>query len=147
MIVPEILNSLGFGVRSLSFEDFETACAKMKFLFLLVDEKLLEEGVTFPRTRNGRRYRVIVLRRTLFKQLLTEAAWHEFAHAYFEHYGVRAFSRGSEDRFERQADDLALCCMIPTVWVRTKTFEELLGEGFTAEQIWRRKEIYDSCGV
>ena len=147
MIVPEPLIELGFGVRSLSYEDFETACEITGFPVVLVDEKLIEEGLTFPRTRGGRRFRVIVLRRTLFKQQLTEAAWHEFAHAYYEHYGVRCFVRGSEDRFETQADDLALCCMIPTLWVRTKSFEELLGEGFSPECLRRRKEIYDSCGI
>lgn len=146
MHIPELLLTLGFGVRQLSFEDFKKACAILKFVYLLVDEKLIEEGLTFPRTRHGRRNKIIVLKNTLLLQQLTEVAWHEFAHAYYEHYGVRCFVRGSEDKYEQFCDDLALCCLIPTVWVRTKTLEELLGEGFTREQITRRQEIYNASG-
>jgi Domain of unknown function (DUF955). len=145
MNIPEILRELGFGVRQLSFEDFETACDRVGFKYFLTQEKI-GEGLTFPRTRNGKRYRIIVLQSTLFYQSLLETAWHEFTHAYFEHYGVRLFARGSEEKCERQAEDLALCCLIPTIWVRTKSREELLEEGFTPEQIDRRKYIYDSRG-
>lgn len=147
MTIPEILYSLGFGVRSLTFEDFETACVKLKFPYFLVDEKLIDEGLSFPRTRNRQNYHVIILKNTLFRLALLDVAWHEFGHAYFAHYGVRRFVRGSEDKAEKQVDDLALCCMIPTLWVKTRTREELLGEGFTIEQIKRRKIIFETCGV
>jgi hypothetical protein len=144
--IPQILYELGFGIRSLSLEDFETACEKLNFPFFWTDEKL-DDGISFPRERNGRKYHVIVLRKTLFRCALPETVWHEFAHAHYSHYGVRCFARGSEDKFELEANDFALCCIIPTLWVRKKSREELLDEGFTNEQLDRRKEIYDSCGI
>ena len=122
MQVPECLLKYGFGVRQLSFEDFESACAELDYKIFWTDEKL-DDGLSFPRKRNGKSHRVIVLRRVLHGK--TETAWHEFAHAHFEHYGVRAFVRGSEEKFERVADDFALCCLIPTMWVRYKTWNEL----------------------
>jgi hypothetical protein len=147
MVIPEILYSLGFGVRSLTFEDFETACAEMKFPYFLTDEKLIDEGISFPRTRHGQKHHIIILKNTLFRLTLAEVAWHEFGHAYFSHYGVRCFVRGSEDKAEKQVDDLALCCLIPTLWIRTRTREEILSEGFTIDQIYRRINIFETCGV
>ncbi len=146
MIVPQTLENLGFGLRSLTFQDFEIACRECDFKFFFTDEKL-EEGLTFPYERNGKKERVIILRKTLFRESLEEVCWHEFDHAYFDHYGVRLFVEGSEDKYEREADDFSFCCRIPTIWIRTKNREELLAEGFTDEQINRRKEIYDSRGV
>ena len=146
MIIPEILLKYGFGVRSLTFEDFELACFECFFKYFFTDEKI-EDGLSFPFPYKGYEYRVIVLRRTLFQTSLAETAWHEFAHAYFRDYGVRAFVRGSEEKYEKAADDFALCCLIPTLWMRTKKWNELLDEGFTNEQIIRRKEIYDSTGI
>lgn len=146
MVIPDILLKYGFGVRQLSFENFESACAELYIKVFFTDEKI-EDGLSFPFPFKGRIYRVIVLRRTLFYLAQIETAWHEFAHAYFEHYGVRAFVRGSEEKYERAADDFALCCLIPTLWIRTKKRSELLEEGFTNEQIARRKEIYDTTGV
>lgn len=142
MLIPEILFSLGFGVRSLTFEDFEKACAVMNFKYFLVDEKI-GEGFSYPRTRKGIRHRVIILERTLFLHTLTEVAWHEFCHAANEHYGVRCFVRGSEDKAESEAIDFSVVCMIPTLWVRTKTREELYDEGFTKDQVDRRYYIYE----
>lgn len=145
MNIPQFLEKLGFGLRSLTFEDFETACLICNFLYLFTSEKC-EEGMSFPRNRNGIRYRVIILRKTLLKQTLTEVAWHELYHAYYEHFGVRLFVYGSEEKYEREADDFSLCCRIPLVWVRTKSVNELLEEGFTIEEIKRRKEINDKSG-
>lgn len=146
MVITKILLKYGFGVRSLTFEDFEAACVESFFKCFFTDEKF-EDGLSLPFPYKGRIYRVIILRRTLFQNSLAETAWHEFAHAYFEHYGVRAFVRGSEEKYEKAADDFALCCLIPTLWMRTKKWNELLEEGFTDQQITRRKEIYDSTGI
>lgn len=147
MYIPDILYKYGFGVKSLGFDIFEAVCAELKISYFLVEDKLLEEGISFPRTRRGRRFQVIILQHKLPFTALAEVAWHEFAHTSYEHYGVRFFVQGSEDRYEAQADDLALCCLIPTLWIRTKTRNELLEEGFTNEQIDRRKWIYDNRGI
>ena len=146
MVIPEILTKYGFGVRQLSFEDFESACEELSIKIFFTDEKI-EDGLSFPFPYKGKTYRVIILRQTLFYLAQIETAWHEFAHAYFEHYGVRAFVRGSEEKYEKAADDFALCCLIPTLWMRTKKWNDLLDEGFTNDQISRRKEIYDACGI
>lgn len=146
MKVPQVLESLGFGIRSLTFEDFEAACRKCDFKYFFTDEKC-EEGISFPFYRNGNRERIIILRNTIFPQTLVEVAWHEFNHAYFEHFGVRLFVHGSEEKCEREADDFSLCCRFPLIWVRTKTFNELLDEDFTSDDIHRRKEISENCGV
>lgn len=151
MFIPNDLFSflctLGFGVRSLTFEDFEIACEKFGFKYFLVDEKLIDEGFTYPRHRHGKKYKIIILRRTLFSIVLTEVAWHEFGHAYFEHYGLRCFVRGSEEKAEKQMNDFALVCQIPTLWMRTKTKNEILDEGFTKEQYNQRLEIFNSTGM
>lgn len=144
--IPDILLKHGFGVRSLGFEIFEAVCEELQYKIFWTDEKL-DDGLSFPRTRHGKKHRIIILRRMLFQQALVETAWHEFTHAYFEHFGVRTFVRGSEEKYERAADDFSLCCLIPTFWMRTKTRNMLLEEGFSNEQITRRKEIYDGCGV
>lgn len=141
MIIPEILLTLGFGVRSLDFEDFEKACAELKIPFFLVDEKI-GEGMTFPRTRNGKKYSVILLERTLFRDVLTEVAFHELYHVIAGHFGMRCFVRGSEEKAEQEANDFSLCCRISTKYVRTKTRNELLDLGFTNTQISRRYAIY-----
>ncbi|HEX8287868.1 MAG TPA: ImmA/IrrE family metallo-endopeptidase [Pyrinomonadaceae bacterium] len=147
MHIPEILHKYGFGIKPLGMDVFEWVAAEMKIPVIIFDEKLIEDGISFPRTRKGKRFRVIALKNKLPFSSLAETAWHEFGHAFYEHYGVRRFVRGSEDRFERQADDLALCCIIPTVWVRTKSREDLLDDGFTSEQIDWRKWIYDTYKI
>lgn len=146
MDVPEILIAKGFGKRQLLFEDFEDVCSASDFRYFFTTEDI-GDGLTYPRIRHGKKYRVIVLKQTLFRNELLETAWHEFTHAFYEHYGVQCFIKGSTSKYERIANDLALCCLIPTVWCETKSRNELLEEGFTEEQLERRKEIYDNFGI
>jgi hypothetical protein len=143
MYIPEILYSYGFGVRPLGYEEFEKACAILKILIFFSDEKTVEDGFTYTRTRNDKKHKIIILKTTLFKFELIDVAWHEFYHAYYDHYGVRCFANGTEDKYEQQCADFSLCCQIPTLWIRTKTREELLEEGFTNNQINRRLHIYE----
>ncbi len=84
-----------------------------------------------------------------FERLLT--MWHEFGHylMHFPNKTVGSYFWGDEKIYkgnrkqENEADAFAYCAVIPLIWLKEKTFTDLLDEGFTDEQIWKRKEIYE----
>lgn len=78
--------------------------------------------------------------------------WHEVGHflmhspsrtvgTYF--WGDEKIYSHQNRREENQADAFALCCLIPKPWISRKTFNDLLDEGFTEKQVWKRKEIFE----
>lgn len=80
------------------------------------------------------------------------AMWHEIGHfilhspnktigTYF--WGNERIYSHQNRREENQADFFALCALIPFMSVSTKSFNELLDEGFTEKQLQKRKEIYE----
>lgn len=47
---------------------------------------------------------------------------------------------------ECEAEVFALCCLIPLKLIKTKTFAELLEDGFEAQILWERKDIFEKYG-
>jgi hypothetical protein len=145
MNIPQILQDIGFGRRPLTFSDFEYVCTQLNITVLYLHN--IFGGIAIPRRRNRQ---IIVLDPKGSPLDLSLRAWHEFAHLMCGHEGVRLFVRGSLERAEVEADALALCALIPTDWVEAENpyfADQLLDEGFTWQQIWERKEIYERCKI
>lgn len=84
------------------------------------------------------------------------AMWHEVGHfilhspnktigTYF--WGDERIYSHQNRREENEADVFGLCASVPKDWVLTKTYDELLEEGFSEGQLQKRKEIYEKYKI
>lgn len=110
--VPRELLDIGYNKRALTFEDCEKLCARLGVVLLFADPSLLgpgEDGMHFR--RRGRP--VIVLNKRLTGFMLLWVAWHEVVHFLLHPTDLRFFARGTENKFDAEANRIATCCVIP----------------------------------
>ncbi len=73
--------------------------------------------------------------------------FHELRHFLLHAPHTRAFAGfhgvGRRTRKEIEADVFALCALIPARWIVARSLSDLLDEGFTAEMVAARLEIYE----
>ncbi|MCU0240675.1 MAG: ImmA/IrrE family metallo-endopeptidase, partial [Pyrinomonadaceae bacterium] len=125
-------------------------------IFYILCESELVEVIEMPMKINGvcwyvQKQHVIAVNANLPYLTKLIAMWHEFGHflMHFPNKVVGTYFWGDEQiykgnrRQEKEADAFAYCAVIPKTWLRDKTFNDLIDEGFTDEQIWKRKEIYE----
>lgn len=106
-VIPRPYQARGFNKRAFTFDDFVSICAEMGIKWYWFEGESL--GQFFYR----RGFPIIILNPKLTSFMLLYVAFHELSHALLHPTGIRYFVRGSRDKFERQAGDLSLCCVLP----------------------------------
>ncbi len=131
--------------RPLTEADFYRLCKRFK---INVEE--------MPLTVSGFYYRVmgrdfIAVDSNLANPQKLAVLFHELGHFLFhtpESGATANFHRiGHRTRQEREADVFALCALIPGCWLESRTFQELIDEGLSAEMIEARYEILMRYGI
>ena len=136
---------IGWNERGLEQRDAERLCRALNITF---DERpLIVDG--FHYRLLDRDFIAINSRLRGAKKLFV--IFHELAHCLF-HTPVSGPSAsfhqvGSRTRKEREADVFALCALIPKPWLRDRTIDELLQDGFSLEMIAERFTVLERYGL
>ncbi|MDX6696065.1 MAG: IrrE N-terminal-like domain [Blastocatellia bacterium] len=72
---------------------------------------------------------------------------HELAHHLLHVPGLHLFDRNFESKADYQANFIAAVAMIPLSWVQTKSFADLLEEGYPEDLLWFRKGSYEQFKI
>lgn len=72
---------------------------------------------------------------------------HELSHHLLHDTGMQMFDRRFETKADRQANFISALALLPTPTVKTRSFAELLEEGYPRELLWFRKEIYEQFKI
>jgi Zn-dependent peptidase ImmA (M78 family) len=134
--IPRKLIELGFNRRALTFSDFEAACEELGVKWFFTDEA--NEGMYFVR----RGYPIIVLSKHLSGFMLLWVAWHELIHFMLHPPDLRFFVQGTEDKFDAEANDIAVCCVLPK-----PTLRKLLISGDADQWLYPRDLMQRRCNV
>lgn len=136
---------IGWNERELGDEDVYRICRKHKV-----------EIVEMPLRVSGFYYRVegrdfIAINSMLTGKKRLAVMFHELGH-YLLHVpesGAAAnfHGVGRRTRKEREADLFSLCALIPLTRLSQTTSDELIDEGFDAEMVSERLEIFESYGL
>ncbi len=77
-------------------------------------------------------------------------AWvllHELAHHLLHAPSMQLFDKRFETKADREANFIAAVALLPCAVLETKNFADLLEEGYPAELLWLRKEIYEQFRI
>ena len=141
MNIPHVLTGIGFNRRVLTFEDFENICTELGVKVFFTNEA--SEGLFFHR----RGHPIIVLNKNLSGFMLLFIAWHELAHYLLHPPMLRYFAKGTIKKIEAEANDIALCCVIPL-----PALKKILALGTSEDWLYpkefmsRRCELYTRSG-
>lgn len=72
---------------------------------------------------------------------------HELSHHLLHDAGMQLFDPRFETKADRQVNFISALALLPLEVVKTKTFSELLEEGYPRELLWLWKEIYEQSKV
>jgi Zn-dependent peptidase ImmA (M78 family) len=106
MFIPHLLTLLGWNRRSLTFTDFEEACAQQEIIIQRADIKTA--GMYFVCDDQP----FITLSNQIEGVRLWLVAFHELTHHLLHPPGLRCFSPGSVSKAEAEAQILAICSVI-----------------------------------
>lgn len=136
---------IGWNERVLTETDFYRIC---KCLRVRVEEMPLGPGGFYYRVL-GRDYIAIDSRLSGTAKLLVQ--FHELAHFLLHTPASGATANfhgvGRKTRQEREADLFALCALIPRTTLETRSADDLTDEGFAADAVLERLEIYERHGL
>ena len=136
---------IGWNQRPLTEDDFYRQCRRFR---ITVQEMPLVVGGFYYRVL-GRDFIAVNSRLTGAKKLAV--LFHELGHFLFhtpESGAAASFHGvGRRTRKECEADIFALCALIPTAWIASRSPEELLADGIAAEMITARFKIYERHGI
>lgn len=136
---------IGWNERVLTEADFYRICSRLR---IRVDEMPLRPGGFYYRVL-GREHIAIDSRLTGTKKLIVQ--FHELAHCLLHTPESGATANfhgiGRKTRQEREADLFALCAVIPRTSLETRSADELTDDGFDADTIRERLDIFDRYGL
>lgn len=136
MNIPEVLLSLGWNSRPLDFSDFESVCEQLGITILRANTPTL--GMYF--TCEGKPF--IGLSTKLHGVRLWLVAWHELVHHLLHPLGLRCFSRGTLNKIEAEAQNIAICAVIDeNTLFRILAFGEL--HDFPEDMMKLRLQVFD----
>ena len=72
---------------------------------------------------------------------------HELSHHLLHDTGMQLFDSRFRTKADHQANFISALSLLPLLTIQTKTFAELLEEGYPRELLWRRKEIYEQFKI
>ena len=136
---------IGWNERPLTEADFYKLCKRFK---VNVTEMPLRTGGFYYRVM-GRDFIAVDSRLAGHEKLAV--LFHELGHfllhtpesgATANFHGV-----GRKTRLEREADLFALCAVIPKACVATRSPDELIDEGFSAQIVAERHAIFERYGI
>lgn len=137
--------NIGWNERPLGEADFYTLCRRFKI------------GIQeMPLSVRGFYYRVmgkdfIAVDSKLRGAQKLAVLFHELGHYLFHTPETGATANfhgvGRRTRQEREADVFALCAIMPKTVIETRSITELICDGFPAEMIAARNDIYRRHGV
>ena len=137
--------NLGWNDRPLDEFDLDQLCRRFAVTVL-----------EMPLATDGFYYRVlgqdcIAVNSRLGRVQKLAVLFHELGHFLFhapESGPAASFHGvGRRTRKECQADVFALCALIPKLWITSRSVDELIDEGVTAEMIAARCKVYERYGV
>lgn len=137
---------IGWNERDLTERDFDRLCKRFK---IKVTEMPLTTGGFYYRVM-GRDFIAVDSRLPREKKLLV--LFHELGHFLFhtpESGATANFHRvGLRTRIECEADVFALCALLPSKVIETKTAQELIDvDGFTPEIVAERFAVRERYGI
>ncbi len=146
LLTDKIINlNFGWNERPLNEHDFYRLCKRFQ---ISVTEMPLATGGFYYRVM-GRDF--IAVDSKLSGPAKLAVLFHELGHflLHTPETGATAnFHRvGRRTRKEIEADVFALCALIPKTLIETRSIAELINDGFPAEQIAARRDIYRQHGI
>jgi Zn-dependent peptidase ImmA (M78 family) len=136
---------IGWNERSLDAADLDLLCRRFG---VTVQEIPLRTDGFYYRVM-GRNFIAVNSRLGPVKKLTV--LFHEFGHFLFHAPesgpAARFHGVGRHTRKEREADVFALCALMPTHWVTTRTIDDLLADGFSLEAIAERFDIFKKYAI
>lgn len=72
---------------------------------------------------------------------------HEVSHHLLHVPGLQLFDRKYESKADYEANFISAVGMITLEWIKTKSFAELLEEGYPEDLLWFRKSIYEQFKI
>jgi Zn-dependent peptidase ImmA (M78 family) len=137
--------NIGWNRRPLGEDDFYRLCRRYRIT--VVEMPLETNG--FYYCVKGRHFIAVSSRLPQLKKLLV--MFHEFAHFLMHspdnNTTANFHGLGKKTRKEREADTFALCALIPKCWIETRELGELLEEGYPADLLQQRSQIYKDLGL
>ncbi|HYJ92142.1 MAG TPA: ImmA/IrrE family metallo-endopeptidase [Pyrinomonadaceae bacterium] len=136
---------IGWNRRQLGEEDFYRLCRR--FRITVVEMPLTTNG--FYYCVKGRHFIAVSSRLSRLQKLLV--MFHEFAHFLMHSPDTNTTASfhglGKKTRKEQEADAFALCALIPKPWMESREVSDLIEEGFSAEILKERAQIYERLGL
>ena len=137
---------IGWNERPLRETDFYRLCRRHR---ITVDELPLRVS-GFYYGVSGRHFIAIDSKLPARKKLFV--MFHEFAHDLMhapDHNATASYHGvGRQTRKEREADHFALVALIPRIWLKTRTPDEIIAdEGVTAGELATRFSLFETYGV
>ena len=136
---------IGWNEHPLTESDFYRLCKRFK---VSVTEMPLATGGFYYRVM-GRDFIAVDSRLAPTEKLFV--LLHELGQFLFHTPGSGATANfhgvGRRTRKEYEADVFALCALIPRIWIDSRSHEDLMDEGFTAEMISERLKILERYGL
>ena len=136
---------IGWNKRPLTDDDFYRLCRRHRIT--VVEMPLRTDGFYYCVKR--RHFIAVNSGLPHLHKLLV--MFHEFAHflMHSPDTNTTASFHGlcKKNRKEREADAFALCALIPTTWIRSRTLDELADDGFSDELLKERAAVFERHGI